>query len=180
MNYFKPIFSYHTKLYSSTNLWLLFLLLHGIPIFSLSQQQSLKFEHLGTREGLSHSNTICMLQDSRGFMWFGTRDGLNKYDGYSFIVYKNDINDKNSLSSNMIMDLKEDVNGSLWIATWGGGVSKFDRESEKFTQYKHDRNNVNTISSDLVNSIIIDREGILWIGTEGWLRLAGRMGLIWY
>jgi len=167
MNGIRQIFSYRKKFHTSIKLWFLYALFQGISLLSFSQQQNLKFEHLGTREGLSHSNTICMLQDSRGFMWFGTRDGLNKYDGYSFTVYKNDVKDKNSLSSNIIMDVKEDLHGSLWIATWGGGVSKFDRDSEKFTQYKHDRNNSNTISSDLVNSIIIDHEGILWMGTEG-------------
>ncbi|HTF18505.1 MAG TPA: two-component regulator propeller domain-containing protein [Chryseolinea sp.] len=127
----------------------------------------MKFEHIGVRDGLSHSNTICMLQDSRGFMWFGTRDGLNKYDGYSFVVYKNDAIDEHSLSSNMILDIKEDAQGALWVATWGGGLSQFNRETETFTHYKHDPNNSNSISSDLVNSIIIDHSGILWLGTDG-------------
>jgi len=67
----------------------LFLLLM-IPFFGLSQNKHLKFEHLQTDAGLSQSNVISILQDSRGFMWFGTRDGLNKYDGYKFTIYKND------------------------------------------------------------------------------------------
>src|SRR5688572_11997174 len=93
---------------------------------SFAQHKNLKFEHLGTHEGLSHSNTICMLQDRRGFMWFGTRDGLNKYDGYSFTVYRNKTNDKTSLSCNIINDIAEDSNGGLWIATWGGGLSYYN------------------------------------------------------
>jgi signal transduction histidine kinase/ligand-binding sensor domain-containing protein/DNA-binding response OmpR family regulator len=108
-----------------------------------------------------------MLQDSRGFMWFGTRDGLNKYDGYTFTVFKNDVKDKASLSGSIIMDMKEDVKGSLWIATWGGGISKFDRDTEKFIQFKHNSNDPNSLSSDHVNSIFIDHSGLLWIGTEG-------------
>src|SRR4030088_175934 len=75
---------------------------------TFSQPQTLKFEHLGTREGLSHSNTICMLQDSRGIMWFGTRDGLNKYDGYNITIYRNDPKNKNSISDNLISALVED------------------------------------------------------------------------
>ena len=135
----------------------------SVPAFT--QQQDLKFEHLGTHQGLSHSNTICMLQDSRGFMWFGTRDGLNKYDGYSFTVYRNKDGDKYSIGGNNINDIVEGSNGMLWIATWGG-LSKYNRESEKFTQYRHDKNNTATISSDKVNRVLMDSNGILWIGTD--------------
>ena len=63
--------------------------------FAFSQNSHIDFEHIGTTEGLSQSNVICILQDSQGFMWFGTRDGLNKYDGYKFTVYKNKVEDKN-------------------------------------------------------------------------------------
>ncbi|HEY8937355.1 MAG TPA: two-component regulator propeller domain-containing protein [Cyclobacteriaceae bacterium] len=136
------------------------------PILSFSQKQNLKFEHLGTQDGLSHSNTICMLQDSRGFMWFGTRDGLNKYDGYSFTVYKKNARNENCLSGNIVHEILEDKNGILWIATWGGGLSSFNRDTEEFTQYKHEHNNSNSLSSDLVNCIALDSEGFLWIGTD--------------
>lgn len=168
MTYLKSIrFCLHNKPSFEAGLWVVFALVLTVTEPAISQNRNLKFEHLGTREGLSHSNTICMLQDSRGFMWFGTRDGLNKYDGYTFTVYKNDVLDRHSLSSNIVMDIKEDEWGALWIATWGGGISKFDRESEKFTQFKHDDSNTNSIGSDLVNSIVIANDGTLWIGTEG-------------
>src|SRR5271165_6702595 len=78
----------------------------GFLLFLLTTTQAypqtgrLSFEHLGTAQGLSQSNVICSLQDSRGFMWFGTREGLNKYNGYSFTVYKNEIGDDLSLSNN--------------------------------------------------------------------------------
>src|SRR5258708_24319467 len=144
-------------------------LLVVISVPAFTQQQNLKFEHLGTHQGLSHSNTICMLEGGRGFMWCGTRDGLNKYDGYSFTVYRNKDGDKFSIGSNNVNEIVEDSNGILWIATWGG-LSKYNRESEKFTQYRHDKNNTATISSDKVNSVLIDGDGILWIGTDhGWL-----------
>src|ERR1041385_8342410 len=89
----------------------LFLSLLCIPLCSAvySQKQHLQFEHIGTGMGLSQSNVMCIFQDSRGFMWFGTRDGLNKYDGYKFIVYRNDLNNNYSLSNNFISDIVEDV-----------------------------------------------------------------------
>jgi ligand-binding sensor domain-containing protein len=67
---------------------------------AMAQEKNLKFEHLGIREGLSHSNVRGILQDHEGFMWFSTHDGLNKYDGYKFTVYKNLPNDEKSLSHN--------------------------------------------------------------------------------
>ncbi|MEO7991301.1 MAG: two-component regulator propeller domain-containing protein [Chryseolinea sp.] len=146
--------------------WFLLALFIVILIPAHAQQQNYKFEHIGTIKGLSHSNVICMLQDSRGFMWFGTRDGLNRYDGYSFTVFKTIEGNTNSLSTNIINDIVEDSSGALWIATWGGGLNRFDRETEKFTSYRHDQNNPHSISSDLINSIVIDHEGILWIGTD--------------
>src|ERR1700753_2922617 len=102
------------------NLCILLLLL--TTKLAYPQTDRLSFEHLGTAQGLSQSNVICSLQDSRGFMWFGTREGLNKYNGYSFTVYKNEIGDDRSLSNNEVHDLIEDGSGYLWIATWGGGL----------------------------------------------------------
>src|SRR6266850_8008382 len=84
-----------------------------IPFFSFAQYQNLKFDRIGIDQGLSDSNTICMLQDSRGFMWFGTRDGLNKYDGYTFTVYKNDPDDKHSIANNIITNIIEDKGGTI-------------------------------------------------------------------
>ncbi|HKB45115.1 MAG TPA: two-component regulator propeller domain-containing protein, partial [Chitinophagaceae bacterium] len=101
----------------------IFVFLQVIALNAVSQKQNIKFEHLGTEQGLSQSNVLCILQDSRGFMWFGTRDGLNKYDGYEFTVYKNKADDKNSISNNYIQAIKESKNGYIWIATRGGGLN---------------------------------------------------------
>src|ERR1700741_3115674 len=90
-----------------------------------TQPATLRFDHLGTEQGLSQSNVTCILQDSRGFMWFGTQDGLNKYDGYKITVYKKNAQSRQSLSHNFIQDIAEDRDGNLWIATWGGGLNKF-------------------------------------------------------
>ena len=95
------------------------------------QAGNLKFEHLGTDVGLSQGNVKCVLRDSRGFMWFGTREGLNKYDGYGFVVYKNAIEDTLSLRGNDITGLVEDQAGDIWITTSGGGLNRFDRSKNK-------------------------------------------------
>src|SRR5277367_3230462 len=96
------------------------LLLAGLCAFS--QTGNLKFEHIGTDAGLSQSNVTCILRDSRGFMWFGTREGLNKYDGYGFVVYKNAAADSLSLSGNHVTGIVEDRRGDIWVATAGGGL----------------------------------------------------------
>lgn len=127
--------------------------------------QQLKFEHLSLEEGLSQSTVNCIVQDSRGFMWFGTRDGLNKYDGYHFKVYKYDPEDPYSLSHNAVQSLFEDHSGDLWIGTGGGGLNHFDRVTENFIQYRHNPDNPYTLSDDAINVIYEDSRGILWIGT---------------
>lgn len=97
-------------------------------------------------------------------MWFATRDGLNRYDGNTFVVYKNNPNDPASLSSNFIQDLMEDDRGYLWIAT-NTGVNKFDPTTERCTRYLHDASNPNTLGGAYVQSIARDSRGYFWFGT---------------
>jgi ligand-binding sensor domain-containing protein/signal transduction histidine kinase len=125
----------------------------------------LKFSHLTTNDGLSQGYVTAILQDRRGFMWFATRDGLNRYDGNTFVVYKNNPNDPTSLSSNFIQALMEDDHGDLWIAT-NTGVNRFDPTIERFSRYLNDPNNPNSIGSAYVTSIARDNRGYLWFGTE--------------
>ncbi|HEV8084023.1 MAG TPA: two-component regulator propeller domain-containing protein [Chitinophagaceae bacterium] len=143
-----------------------FLLIIAFPFFGIAQNKRLKFEHLQTDAGLSQSNVICILQDSRGFMWFGTRDGLNKYDGYRFTVYRNDPKNKVSISNNYVQDIIESENGDLWIATWGEGLNHFDRNKGTFSSYKNDPKNQNSISGNFITAVKEDNNGNLWIGTE--------------
>ena len=125
----------------------------------------LRFTHLTTNDGLSQSYVNAILQDRRGFMWFGTRDGLNRYDGNDFVVYKHSPSDAGSLAANFIEDLKEDDQGYLWVATLSGGVDKFDPTTEQFAHYRHDPKNPNSIGSDWVERIACDSRGYLWFGT---------------
>jgi len=105
------------------------------------------------------------MQDSRGFMWIGTRDGLNRYDGYSFINYKYSAIDNNSLSSNVVTDVVEDKQGNLWIGT-SIGLNKYDFKSGRFSRYQYDNKNVNSLSYNTINDLAIDHEGNLWIGMQ--------------
>ena len=146
--------------------YLQFLLALFICPCVFAQPLHLKFQHLGTVEGLSQSNVICILQDSRGFMWFGTRDGLNRYDGYQFTVYKNDPLDDKSLGGNFIMDMVEDDRGYIWIGTWGGGLDRYDRKTNQFVHFKHNAADQASLSSDLVACLFRDSRGSLWVGTE--------------
>jgi len=131
-----------------------------------AQSQNLQFEHLSTAQGLSHNNVKCIFQDSRGFLWFGTQNGLNRYDGYTFKVFKHDPQDSTTISNNFIWKIYEDHSQTLWIGT-ANGLNKFDHATETFTRYLHDSNNPHSLSGDIVKAIYEDRAGMLWIGTWG-------------
>ena len=136
---------------------------------NLSEHQSLKFEHLSLEEGLSQNSVFCIFQDRKGFMWFGTEDGLNKYDGYTFTHFKNDPDNPYSISHNNVWAICEDPdeNGKIfWIGTNGGGLNRFDLETETFTHYKHHPDSQNSLSHNNILTLYIDQAGILWIGTN--------------
>ena len=141
------------------------LILLACCLQSAAQKKLLQFEHLGTGDGLSQNNVLCILQDSHGFMWFGTRDGLNKYDGYKFTVYKNEPLNPKSISSNFIKDIIETSDGDLWLAILGGGLSHFDRQKNQFTNFTHNDSS-NSISNNFATSVTEDIQGNIWIGTE--------------
>jgi len=129
--------------------------------------QSLRFETISLEDGLSQSTVFCILQDSQGFMWFGTEDGLNKYDGYNFTVFKNNPEDPNSLGGKWIQTILEDDMGRLWIGTNEGGLNRFDRNLGHFIRYQNDPGDPDSLSDDDVTAIYQDSEGVLWIGTDG-------------
>lgn len=147
------------------------LLASAILIFLVASQAvsggwvPVRFDHLGLDQGLSQSTVTCMLKDSRGFLWVGTEDGLNRYDGYTFKVFKPRPGDPSSLSSAQVWSLCESRDGSLWVGTYNG-LNRFDRTTETFTCYRHDPRDPTTLSSDLVRAVIEDRRGILWVGTK--------------
>ncbi len=131
-----------------------------------ARQQNIKFENISIEQGLSQSTGNCILQDSKGFIWFGTEDGLNKYDGYSFVVYNDITQDPTSLSDDYVLSIYEDRAGVIWVGTYSGGLNRFDREKEEFTHYMHDPDSPESLSHNCVLSIYEDSSGILWIGTR--------------
>ncbi|HSL45235.1 MAG TPA: two-component regulator propeller domain-containing protein, partial [Anaerolineales bacterium] len=124
-----------------------------------------RFEHLTVQDGLSQNSGSVIFQDSRGFLWIGTQDGLNRYDGYSFSVFKHDREDPASISHNSILSIAEDDEGFLWIGTRGGGLNRFDPATETFTVYHNTLENPASLLNDTVTSILYDSKGRLWVGT---------------
>ncbi len=129
-------------------------------------KEKINFEHLSVEDGLSQSTVLCILQDSKGFLWFGTGVGLNKYDGYDFVKYRSEQGNPNSLSHNSIRDIIEDRAGILWIGTEGGGLDKFDPRTGTFDHYRADPGSPNSLNDNDIFTILEDRSGLLWIGTN--------------
>ena len=125
-----------------------------------------RFNQISTEQGLSSTEVWSVLRDHHGFMWFGTLDGLNRYDGYKMKVFKHVLADPTSLSENKIRTLYEDRAGALWIGTWNGGLNRYERESETFTRFQNDPADPDSLSSDEVYAILEDRAGALWLGTR--------------
>lgn len=127
-----------------------------------------EFEHISVEHGLSQSSVTCILQDSRGFMWFGTNDGLSRYDGYDIRVYHAGPDGHDGLSDNTVTALAEDASGSLWIGT-RGGLDRFDPHTEHFEHYRHEAENSRSLVDDEVLSLFEDSQQRLWVGTAGGL-----------
>jgi signal transduction histidine kinase/ligand-binding sensor domain-containing protein/CheY-like chemotaxis protein/HPt (histidine-containing phosphotransfer) domain-containing protein len=124
------------------------------------------FEHLAVRDGLSMSTINSILQDSKGFVWLATEAGLNRYDGYSVRQFRRERGNENGLASDYIWSIAEDSHGDLWLATDGGGVARWDRQTEKFQQFRHDPSRPQSLSSDSVRALLIDPQGQIWAGTK--------------
>ena len=136
-----------------------------LPVVICAQYPNINFEHITIEQGLSYSRISCFLQDQQGFLWIGTQDGLNKFDGYYFTVFRNNPNDSTSISSHRIWSILEDKEGIIWIGTLDGGLNRFDPEKQQFRHYVNDPDNPNTLSQNTVTTISEDTMGFLWIGT---------------
>ena len=135
-----------------------------------AQPSTLYFRNLNTGNGLSHNKVNCITQDKRGFSWIGTEDGLNRYDGNRFQVFRHDPSNAASVSGNIITDLLEDKNGVLWIATADGGLTKYNYRlspKDQFRQYKHSASDSSSIPLNIINALVEDQSGFLWLATSG-------------
>jgi ligand-binding sensor domain-containing protein/signal transduction histidine kinase len=136
------------------------------PLFGGSGQR-VRFKQISLEQGLSQSSVLCVTQDDKGFMWFGTEDGLNKYDGYSFTVYRHEPTNPNSLSHNYVWSVLQGREGAIWIATDGAGLDRFDPDTGQFEHFRYDPKDPYSLSSDFVRVLYQDRDGTLWVGTDG-------------
>jgi ligand-binding sensor domain-containing protein/signal transduction histidine kinase/DNA-binding response OmpR family regulator len=137
-----------------------FLLFHQL---AWGQEKPVLFSHLNTGNGLSGSSVNCILKDKYGFLWFGTADGLNKYDGYKFKVFRNKPGNSKTIPDNYITCLFEDKADELWIGT-ADGVTKYNRKDDSFTSY----------GGGVINSIFESSDSMLWLGTFHGLRILDR------
>ncbi|MBN1271004.1 MAG: GAF domain-containing protein [Candidatus Aminicenantes bacterium] len=147
----------------------LFFILLFIVSSAHSQEEIIRFDRLSIEEGLAQSDVICILQDHKGFIWFGTEDGLDRYDGYHFDHFKFNPKDPNTISNSYILSIFEDKDGIIWIGTRFGGLNRLDPRLEKFNNYLYDPQNSNTISHNRINCILEDESGFLWLGTDAGL-----------
>jgi len=125
----------------------------------------IQFERIFRRDGLSHSVIYSITQDRQGFMWFSSEDGLNRYNGYEFSVFKHDSSDPGSISMSSQSYIYEDRAGIIWAGTWGGGLNRFDPRTEEFVSYRHDPADPFSLSENHVQFIFEENSSALWIGT---------------
>ncbi|MEM9406120.1 MAG: two-component regulator propeller domain-containing protein [Acidobacteriota bacterium] len=128
-------------------------------------QDPLRLRHYGIRDGLSQAFVHVTLQDSYGFMWFGTQEGLNRFDGRTFEVYTQEPGRPSSLAA-PVKDILEDTDRVLWIGTEGGGLSRFERATESFTHFRHDPLNPDSIPTNKIRVLFEDSEGRFYVGTD--------------
>jgi ligand-binding sensor domain-containing protein/signal transduction histidine kinase/DNA-binding response OmpR family regulator len=148
------------------SIWLIILILQ---VSHSRAQSDYQFDHITTKDGLSQNSVMAIMQDKFGFMWFGTRDGLNMYNGVNISIYNHDSSNPNSLSNSHITHLAEDSQGNLWISTLDG-LTKFERETESFHRYY--------IPELQAESAILctfeDSRNNLWVGARAGLFLFDR------
>ncbi len=131
-----------------------------------AQEKPVRFEHLSTRDGLSQNMAMDILQDKQGFIWIATEDGLNRYDGYRFKVFKNIPGNPNSLKDNILFHLYLSADGILWTGGPFGGLGRFNADQQTFTNFLHKIHDSTTIAENAVMSISEDKNCNLWIGTK--------------
>lgn len=131
-----------------------------------SPGSAMRFQRITVQDGLSQNAVLAITQDQRGYMWFATEDGLNKYDGTLFTVFKHDEQDPSSLADSFVSSLWVDSQGELWVGT-RNGLDRYDRSSGAFVHYELDPGGSSNLASRWVVAIYEDREGTLWVGTDG-------------
>lgn len=127
-----------------------------------------RFRRLDQGAGLSQGSVLSMAQDRHGFVWMGTQDGLNRFDGFEVSVFRPQRGRADALSNNWVSALAVDAEGSLWVGTQGG-LNRFDPRSESFVVFRHDEAQPESLPGDTISALHVDAEGALWIGSNGGL-----------
>ncbi|MGL1888414.1 MAG: methyl-accepting chemotaxis protein [Reichenbachiella sp.] len=130
-----------------------------------AQSTDILFSHLDHVREMKYLSVTCITQDELGYMWFGSSDGLLRYDGYEVKYYKNNPKDSLSLSDNSIKSIVSDHNGSIWVATQGGGLDQLVLKDERFVHYQNDPKNSSSISGNAIWSVIVAKDSSIWAGT---------------
>ncbi|MCP5046662.1 MAG: PAS domain S-box protein [bacterium] len=143
---------------------LLIIFLWGFPLHS--HKSSSRFQSFSVAEGLPQNSVFSILQDRQGFLWVGTEQGLNRFDGYNFVVHQFQRDDSNSLNNNHILCTYEDNSGILWIGTDGSGLNRFDPASGQFSHHLIDPDIPDSLNN-IINVIYGDNSGTIWVGTAG-------------
>jgi len=145
-----------------TVLWIF----HGASVATAAEAPPLVLAHLTTSDGLPQATVMATLQDSQGFVWFATEDGLVRFDGEQLRRYAHIRDDKASLGGNFVWDIAEDARHDLWIATKDGGLSRWSRATDAFTTYRHNAQDKNSLVSDALRVVLVDATGHVWVGTS--------------
>ena len=144
-----------------------------LAVVARADQPPMVFTHLSAAQGLSQTTVNAILQDTQGFIWLATENGLNRYDGNQIKRYYRERNKIDGLASDFIRALDEDNAGNLWLATEGSGLVVWDRLSDTFKSYRHIAGDPESLASDYIRDVLVDRDGHVWAATrdEGLNRL---------
>jgi signal transduction histidine kinase/ligand-binding sensor domain-containing protein len=150
------------RVYKILSFTILYLLL---PVILCAQKSNMTFHYLTANDGLSQNRVKCILRDSKDNMWFGTYDGLNKYNGSQVIIYRNQAKNPQSISCEQITDILEDAEKNIWVAT-EDGLNLYVPDNGSFISFKNNPSDITSISGNHINCIFSDRQHNLWIGIE--------------
>lgn len=124
-----------------------------------------RFRRVGSEQGISHDTVFTVVQDRQGYVWLGTEQGLNRFDGYGSRVFTHDVNSAGSLAEDDVSGLLVDRLGRLWVATWGGGLDRFEPDSETFAHLRADPTRQDALHDNRVQTLLEDRDGRIWAAT---------------
>ena len=141
---------------------------------------SLRFRHLRIEDGLAQGTVQAIVQDAQGYMWLGTQDGLQRYDGYEFLTLHHDPSDPGSLADNTVNSLVIGHDGALWVGTSVMGLDRLEPGTRHFTHFKHDPKDASSLADDRVEVLYVDHEHRLWVGTAAGLDLLAGHGFHHY